>query len=155
MTDQVLIADDDRELSSLLREFLEQEGFAVNLAHDGHAALEASRTPGLGAMVLDIMMPGMNGIEVLKQLRRESDLPVIMLTARGEDMDRILGLELGADDYLPKPCNPRELAARLRAVLRRAAGPPRPSLPYASPAYLLQCSHCTTELAVGVSPASL
>lgn len=128
MPDLILLADDDRELSELLQEFLEQEGFDVCAAHDGPSALEVARTPGLGAVVLDIMMPGMNGIEVLKQLRKESAVPVIMLTARGEDMDRILGLELGADDYLPKPCNPRELAARLRAVLRRAGGPSVPGV---------------------------
>jgi two-component system response regulator CpxR len=123
MTDTVLIADDDAELCELLGEFLRQEGFEVRAVHDGERALEAAREPDLDALVLDIMMPGRSGIEVLKALRQESALPVIMLTARGEDLDRILGLELGADDYLPKPCNPRELAARIRAVLRRAAGP--------------------------------
>ena len=122
MADTILIADDDIELCDLLREYLRQEGFDVQLAHDGDQALLAARRPGLDAMVLDIMMPGMSGIEVLKALRTESALPVIMLTARGDDLDRILGLELGADDYLPKPCNPRELVARLRAVLRRSGG---------------------------------
>lgn len=122
MTDTILIADDDQELAVLLREYLQQEGFDVCLAHDGESALLAAREPGVDAMVLDIMMPGRNGIEVLKALRRDSALPVVMLTARGEDLDRILGLELGADDYLPKPCNPRELVARLRAVLRRSGG---------------------------------
>jgi two-component system response regulator CpxR len=122
MPDSILLADDDTELCDLLREYLEQEGFEVRLAHDGDEALDEARRPGVDAMVLDIMMPGMSGIEVLKELRRDSDLPVVMLTARGDDLDRILGLELGADDYLPKPCNPRELAARLRAVLRRSQG---------------------------------
>lgn len=122
MTETILIADDDTELCDLLREYLAQEGFDVRLAHDGGQALQESRVPGLDVMVLDIMMPGMSGIEVLKALRSESALPVIMLTARGDDLDRILGLELGADDYLPKPCNPRELAARIRAVLRRSGG---------------------------------
>jgi len=89
------------------------------LAPDGLAALEEARKPGLDLIVLDVMMPGMNGMDVLKELRKESKLPVIMLTARGDDMDRILGLELGADDYVPKPCNPRELLARIRAVMRR------------------------------------
>ena len=120
MADTILIADDDIELCDLLREYLRQEGFDVQLAHDGDQALLAARRPGLDAMVLDIMMPGMSGIEVLKALRTESALPVIMLTARGDDLDRILGLELGADDYVPKPCNPRELLARIRAVTRRA-----------------------------------
>ena len=123
MPDTILLADDDVELCVLLEEYLEQEGFGVRLAHDGERALEEARRAGVDAMVLDIMMPRLNGVEVLKALRRESDLPVVMLTARGEDLDRILGLELGADDYLPKPCNPRELVARLRAVLRRSGSP--------------------------------
>jgi two-component system response regulator CpxR len=121
MPETILLADDDIELCSLLKEYLEQEGFDVRLAHNGNSALEQSRRGGFDAMVLDIMMPGRNGIEVLKELRKGSELPVVMLTARGEDLDRILGLELGADDYLPKPCNPRELVARLRAVLRRSS----------------------------------
>ncbi len=120
MAERILLADDDVELGDLLAEFLAGEGFEVQRATDGVSALEAARKPGLDAVVLDIMMPGMSGTEVLKQLRRESELPVIMLTARGDDLDRILGLELGADDYVPKPCNPRELVARLRAVLRRS-----------------------------------
>ena len=120
MSQTILIADDDTELCELLREYLGQEGFAVRLAHDGEQALLESRRPGLDAMVLDIMMPRMNGIDVLRNLRKESELPVIMLTARGDDLDRIIGLELGADDYLAKPANPRELLARIRAILRRS-----------------------------------
>ena len=120
MTQTILIADDDTELCELLREYLGQEGFDVRLAFDGEQALVESRRPGLDAMVLDIMMPLMNGIDVLRNLRKESELPVIMLTARGEDLDRIIGLELGADDYLAKPANPRELLARIRAILRRS-----------------------------------
>jgi two-component system response regulator CpxR len=116
----ILIADDDTELCSLLGEYFETEGFKVHMAHDGKAALDRARKPGLDLVVLDVMMPEMNGMDVLKELRKESRLPVIMLTARGDDMDRILGLELGADDYVPKPCNPRELLARIRAVMRRA-----------------------------------
>ena len=122
MPDTVLLADDDIELCELLKEYLQQEGFDVRMAHDGDLALSEATRPGLDVMVLDIMMPGRSGIDVLKNLRKESDLPVVMLTARGDDLDRILGLELGADDYLPKPCNPRELVARLRAVLRRSSG---------------------------------
>lgn len=122
MNERILIADDDGELVELLSEFLAGEGFEVCSAGDGEAALERARDPGLAAMVLDIMMPKLSGTEVLKRLRQESNLPVIMLTARGDDLDRILGLELGADDYLPKPCNPRELVARLRAILRRSGG---------------------------------
>jgi two-component system response regulator CpxR len=103
----------------LLKEYFETEGFEVRLAHDGRAALDEARKPGLDLVVLDVMMPEMNGMDVLRELRKESRLPVIMLTARGDDTDRILGLELGADDYVPKPCNPRELLARIRAVMRR------------------------------------
>jgi two-component system response regulator CpxR len=120
MSQTILIADDDTELCELLREYLGLEGFEVRLAHDGEQALAESRRPGLDAMVLDIMMPRMNGIDVLRSLRKESELPVIMLTARGDDLDRIIGLELGADDYLAKPANPRELLARIRAILRRS-----------------------------------
>jgi two-component system response regulator CpxR len=120
MPQTLLIADDDTELCELLREYFGQEGFEVRLAHDGETALIESRRPGLDAMVLDIMMPRMNGIDVLRNLRKESELPVIMLTARGDDIDRIIGLELGADDYLAKPANPRELLARVRAILRRS-----------------------------------
>lgn len=128
MQSTILLADDDTELSSLLKEYFESEGFQVRLAPDGIAALEEARKPGLDLIVLDVMMPGMSGMEVLKELRRESALPVIMLTARGDDMDRISGLELGADDYVPKPCNPRELLARIRAVMRRGHTPGEQSL---------------------------
>jgi len=123
MQNTILLADDDTELCGLLKEYFESEDFDVRLAHDGSAALKEARKPGLDLVVLDVMMPEMNGMDVLKELRKESRLPVIMLTARGDDMDRILGLELGADDYVPKPCNPRELLARIRAVMRRAQGP--------------------------------
>ena len=119
MPSTILLADDDTELSGLLKEYFESEGLHVRLAADGVAALEEALKPGLDLIVLDVMMPGMNGMDVLKELRTQSRLPVIMLTARGDDMDRILGLELGADDYVPKPCNPRELLARIRAVMRR------------------------------------
>lgn len=122
MQTNILIADDDVELCELLQEFFESEDFNVSTAHDGLKALEAARQPGVDIVVLDVMMPEMNGLDVLKELRKESRLPVIMLTARGDDLDRILGLELGADDYVPKPCNPRELLARIRAVMRRSGG---------------------------------
>ena len=126
MQNTILLADDDVELSDLLKEYFESEGFAVRVAHDGEQALDQARQPGLDLMVLDIMMPKMNGMDVLRELRHDSHLPVIMLTAKGDDMDRILGLELGADDYVPKPCNPRELLARIRAVMRRAPAVPEP-----------------------------
>ncbi len=116
---RLLIVDDDAELCVLLKEFLQREGFTVECVHDGHAGLAAAKQTGYDLIVLDVMLPGIDGFEVLKQLRRESRIPVLMLTARGEDIDRIVGLELGADDYLPKPFNPRELAARIKAILRR------------------------------------
>ena len=122
MTERILIIDDDADLCALLQDFLSLEGFATHAVHDGLKAVEHCRVHDYEAIVLDIMLPGMQGLDVLRQLRTFSDVPVLMLTARGEDTDRILGLELGADDYLPKPCNPRELAARLRAILRRARG---------------------------------
>jgi len=115
----LLIVDDDAELCSLLKEFLEREGFTVQCIGEGHAALEAAQQGGYELIVLDVMLPGLDGFEILKRLRLTSRVPVLMLTARGEDVDRIVGLELGADDYLPKPFNPRELAARVKAILRR------------------------------------
>ena len=119
---KILLADDDEELCQLLRDFLEREGFAVDVAHDGETALQRAAAGGYDAMILDVMLPQRSGLELLRELRRSSQLPVLMLTALGEDIDRILGLELGADDYVPKPCNPREIAARLRAILRRVHG---------------------------------
>ncbi len=119
MDTRILLIDDDVELCELLAEFLSLEGFHATAIHDGAQALAHLRDHSYPAIVLDIMLPGMQGLEVLRKLRAFSATPVLMLTARGEDTDRILGLELGADDYLPKPCNPRELSARLRAILRR------------------------------------
>jgi len=123
----ILLVDDDAELCALLTEFLRREGFTVDCAHDGHQGLEMALKPGVDLVVLDVMLPGIDGFEILKRLRQHSKVPVMMLTARGEDVDRIVGLELGADDYLPKPFNPKELAARIRAILRRYA--PRPPAP--------------------------
>ena len=120
MQTSILIIDDDVELSGLLKEYFEVEGLRVRQAFDGRTGLDEARKPGVDLIVLDVMMPEMDGMAVLKELRKESRIPVVMLTARGEDNDRITGLELGADDYLPKPCNPRELLARIRAVLRRS-----------------------------------
>lgn len=117
---RVLIVDDDVELCAMLEEFLGGESMAVDCVHDGESGRErALADAALDAVVLDVMMPGANGFEVLREIRRHSNVPVIMLTARGDDTDRIVGLELGADDYLPKPFNPRELGARLRALTRR------------------------------------
>ena len=120
MTADILIIDDDEELCQLLTEFLDMEGFATRSCHSGSEGLEQALGERPDALVLDIMLPGMPGLEVLRRLRRSSQVPVLMLTARGEPSDRVLGLELGADDYLPKPVDPMELAARLRAILRRA-----------------------------------
>jgi DNA-binding response OmpR family regulator len=120
MNATILIIDDDRELCALLAEFLQLEGFETTAVHDGAEAVTHLRRRAYDAIVLDIMLPGMQGLEVLRRIREFSQVPILMLTARGEETDRIVGLELGADDYLPKPCTPRELAARLRAVLRRS-----------------------------------
>ena len=122
MAPQVLLADDDVELSGMLKEYLEREGFAVTAVHDGEAAVRLA--PDSQIVVLDVMMPKLDGIEALRRIRQASRVPVIMLTARGDDVDRIVGLELGADDYVPKPCTPRELAARVRAILRRTQPQP-------------------------------
>jgi two-component system, OmpR family, response regulator len=119
MSTQVLLADDDVELSAMLKEYLEREGFAVTAVHDGEAAARLAPGGAYQIVVLDVMMPKLDGVEALRRIRQVSRVPVIMLTARGDDVDRIVGLELGADDYVPKPCTPRELVARLRAILRR------------------------------------
>jgi two-component system, OmpR family, response regulator CpxR len=116
---RILLVDDDAELCGLLGEFLKREGFEVECEHEGNRGLEKASGNGVDLVVLDVMLPGLDGFEILRRLRQASRIPVIMLTARGEDVDRIIGLELGADDYLPKPFNPRELAARIRAILRR------------------------------------
>ncbi|ACR70935.1 DNA-binding response regulator [Edwardsiella ictaluri] len=116
---KILLVDDDRELTSLLQELLDLEGFEVIVAHDGEQAL-AILDASIDLLLLDVMMPKKNGIDTLKELRQHHQTPVIMLTARGSELDRVLGLELGADDYLPKPFNDRELVARIRAILRRS-----------------------------------
>lgn len=130
---RLLLADDDIELCEMLKQYLEGEDFGVTVVHDGESALSEARSGRHELAVLDIMMPAMNGLDVLRELRRDSQLPVLILTARGDDVDSIVGLELGADDYLPKPASPRVLVARIRAILRRAAAAPRaraePELP--------------------------
>ena len=117
---KILLIDDDVELAGMLREYLEREGFETRAVHDGKTGSDEALTGAYDLAVLDVMMPRMNGIEVLRAIRAQSRMPVMMLTAKGDDVDRIVGLELGADDYVPKPCTPRELAARIRAILRRA-----------------------------------
>ncbi len=121
---RVLLVDDDTELTEMLGDYLTAEGFSVEAVHDGEAGVDAALNGNHDVVVLDVMLPRLSGIEALRRIRQDSRVPVLMLTARGDDVDRIIGLELGADDYLPKPCNPRELVARLRAILRRTEGQP-------------------------------
>jgi len=117
---RLLLIDDDTELCELVTEFLAQEGFTVDVVHTGTEGVERALEDEPSLVILDVMLPGLSGFEVLQRIRARSAVPVVMLTARGEEVDRIVGLEMGADDYLPKPFNPRELAARIRAILRRA-----------------------------------
>jgi DNA-binding response OmpR family regulator len=115
----VLLVDDDVELTSMLAQYLEHEGFAPQVAHDGEIGVQRALSGQFAIVVLDVMMPNLSGIEALRRIRAKSQVPVIMLTARGDNIDRIVGLDMGADDYVPKPCTPGELVARLRAILRR------------------------------------
>lgn len=119
MNNAILLIDDDTELTDLLTQYLESEGFTVVSVHDGESGVKKALNQVFDAVILDVMLPKLNGFEVLKTIREHLEIPVLMLTARGDDIDKIVGLEIGADDYLPKPCNPRELVARLRAILRR------------------------------------
>ena len=119
---RVLLVDDDADLCTMQAEYLATEGFDADVAFDGEAGVQAALTGMYAAVVLDVMMPKLGGIDALRQIRAHSQVPVIMLTAKGDGIDRIVGLELGADDYIPKPCMPRELVARLRAILRRTKG---------------------------------
>ncbi len=118
--DQILIIDDDVALCELVTEYLEPHAFQIKSVHRGDTGAEAALSGDFAIVVLDVMLPGLNGFEVLRRIRAGSKVPVLMLTARGDDVDRIVGLEIGADDYLPKPFNPRELVARIRAILRRS-----------------------------------
>src|SRR5438270_5931869 len=127
--ERILVIDDDVELCSLVSEYLRPEGFQVEFVHDGRSGLTRALRGAHRMAVLDVMLPGMNGFDVLRKIRDTSRIPVLLLTARGEDVDRIVGLEIGADDYLPKPFNPRELVARIRAVLRRTRGQSETALP--------------------------
>ncbi len=119
---RVLLVDDDVELSAMLREYLEREGLDVTAVYDGESGVAEALSGRHSIVVLDVMLPRLSGVEALRRIRVRSRVPVLMLTAKGDDVDRIVGLELGADDYVPKPCTPRELVARLRAILRRAEG---------------------------------
>ncbi|MBI5018543.1 MAG: response regulator transcription factor [Deltaproteobacteria bacterium] len=120
MPTRILLIDDDTELCELLVEYLTKDGFSVAARHDGTEGAQEALSGNHSLVVLDVMLPGTNGLDVLRRIRASSKIPVVMLTARGDEVDRIVGLELGADDYLPKPFNPRELAARIRAVQRRS-----------------------------------
>src|ERR1700692_4246626 len=127
--ERVLLVDDDRELCQMLTEYLNAEHFDVKSVHDGGDALEELKANNFEILILDVMLPSVGGFDVLRTLGASYDTPILMLTARGDDIDRIVGLELGADDYLSKPFNPRELVARIRAILRRASNRSRSSVP--------------------------
>jgi DNA-binding response OmpR family regulator len=129
VTERILMIEDDESLSEMVGEYLEERGIEVTTKPEAKAGLELLKRGGFDALVLDVMLPDLDGFEVCRRVRAESDIPILMLTARGEDTDRIVGLELGADDYLPKPFNPRELLARLRAILRRSRATPKTSSP--------------------------
>jgi len=129
-TPAILIVDDDREIRGLVVKFLTDNGFQADAVPDGRAMTKRLQAGAYDLIILDLMLPGEDGLSLCRRLRAESDTPIVMLTARGDDVDRIIGLEFGADDYLPKPFHPRELLARIRAVLRRThARPPRPAQP--------------------------
>ena len=123
MTDRLLMIEDDEKLAQMVSLYLAERGLSVTACHTARAGIERLRSEPFDALILDIMLPDMDGFEVCRQVRVQSDIPILMLTARGEETDRIVGLELGADDYLPKPFNPRELLARLKAILRRVGKP--------------------------------
>jgi two-component system response regulator CpxR len=121
MNERLLIVDDDVELCELLSQRLKREGYSLDSVHDGVRGLECARSAEYALVILDLMLPGVGGLELLRNLRQRSGIPVLILTARGEEVERVLGLEIGADDYLPKPFSPRELIARIRAILRRTS----------------------------------
>lgn len=128
-SERILVIDDDVEFCKLVARYLAQEGFAIESANAGASGAEQALSGNHSLVVLDVMMPGVNGFDVLRRIRAQSRIPVLMLTAKGDALDRVLGLEMGADDYLPKPFNPQELAARIRAILRRA----KPDAPSGAP----------------------
>ena len=152
---RILIIDDDEELTELVSEYLSAEGFEVEAVHSGDEGLGRAKNGGYDLAVLDVMLPGMNGFEVLRNLREVSSLPVLMLTARGDDNERIVGLEIGADDYLPKPFNPRELLARLRAILRRVEGSVHEGLPERLSVDDVELVTAARSVTVGGEPVTL
>ena len=125
MTKQILLIEDDAKLAGMVRDYLGESGFDVTVAGTGKKGLALQRKHGFDAIILDLMLPDTDGLEVCRTLRATDSVPILMLTAKGDPMDRVVGLELGADDYLPKPFEPRELLARLRAILRRGKGADR------------------------------
>ena len=129
MTERILMIEDDESLSAMVGEYLSKRGIEVTAKPDAKSGLKLLKRGDFDALILDVMLPDLDGFEICRRVRAESDMPILMLTARGEDTDRIVGLELGADDYLPKPFNPRELLARLRAILRRSSANPKSSSP--------------------------
>ncbi len=128
MPTRILVVDDERVVTEVVERYLSQEDFEVSLAFNGHQALQTARDWHPDLVVLDLMLPGMDGLEVCRNIRKESVMPIIMLTAKGEETDRIVGLELGADDYVVKPFSPRELVARIKSVLRRSQSGPMPAM---------------------------
>ena len=142
MTTRVLLVDDDLELTEMLSQYLRREGFEVQTAQDGQAGVSEAASRRHDIVVLDVMMPRLSGMEALRRIRSSSQVPVLMLTARGDNVDRIVGLDMGADDYVPKPCTPGELVARIRAILRRTAPRDRPD---AGPRSRVARSPCPRE----------
>ncbi len=153
MASTILVVDDEENIVQLARLYLNREGFRVEAAHDGAQALEKAKSLRPDLIILDLMMPEMDGLSVCKELRKNSNVPIIILTARGDDVDRVVGLELGADDYVTKPFNPRELVARVKAVLRRARqeAPSQPVLE----ADGLRLDTARREVTVGGKPVTL
>ena len=149
----VLLIDDDIELCAMLEDYLGRHGFLVSKEHHGELGLRRALSEDFSMVLLDVMLPGLDGFEVLRRLRTSSQVSVLLLTARGEDIDRIVGLEIGADDYLPKPFNPRELLARIRAILRRsaAAAPARPGIKRLSVAGIELDSGARTTICDGIA----
>lgn len=143
---KILLVDDDAAFASLLEEYLKTEGCTVTVAPDGDKAVKLALHKPFDAIILDVMLPKLNGFEVLRSIRDMNDIPVLMLTARGDDIDRIVGLEIGADDYLAKPCNPREVIARLRAILRRTQKIPLLRATIEHEHILIDCAKRTVSL---------
>src|ERR1700722_8549651 len=155
---RVLIIDDDKKLCGLIRDYLEPLGYEILMSHTGPEGLEKAKSQNFSAVILDLMLPGMDGFEVLKKLRHTSDVPVLMLTGRGDESDRIVGLEIGADDYIPKTFSTRELLARLRAITRRASRAAGASPDASEPecvAGALRINPNTRTAALGDQPLSL